>query len=203
MRQPAIATNRPFTAVCNTGELFRTWGNLPIASSITGSSAMTRRRNSCRIGCVSGSSGPASAKVPTNRRMTSIDISAIRAASRRLALPKSVPASTTPAETMPTQISVQRITASTKASPFAPPTAPSSLLAMIAAVIPASCATTAKELRSIVATKAQPAPHNARPTRKATRFCGKHAVSTTIATAPTTVPIMRNQPLRSEAPRCG
>jgi hypothetical protein len=32
---------------------------------------------------------------------------------------------------------------------------------------------------------------------------GKHAVSTTIATAPTTVPIMRNQPLRNEAPRFG
>jgi hypothetical protein len=39
--------------------------------------------------------------------------------------------------------------------------------------------------------------------RKAMRSCGKHPVSTTIATAPTTVPIMRNHPLRSEAPRCG
>ena len=35
MRQPAIAANRPFTAVCNTGELFRIWADLPIASSIT------------------------------------------------------------------------------------------------------------------------------------------------------------------------
>lgn len=90
-----------------------------------------------------------------------------------------------------------------KASPFAPPTVPSSLPAMIAAVIPASCAATAKEFLSIVATKAHPAPQNARPARKATRFYGKHAVSTTIATAPTTVPTMRNQPLRKEAPSCG
>jgi hypothetical protein len=81
---------------------------------------------------------------------------------------------------------VQRMTASIKTSPLAPPVAPSSLLAMIAAVIPASCAATAKELRSTLATKAHPAPHNARPARKATRFRGKHAVNTTIATAPTT-----------------
>ena len=46
------------------------------------------------------------------------------------------------------------------------------------------------------------APQRQSP-RKAIRSCGKHAVSTTIMTAPTTVPIMRNQPLRSEAPSCG
>jgi hypothetical protein len=97
----------------------------------------------------------------------------------------------------------ESITASIKASPFAPPTVPSSLPAMIAAVIPASCAETAKEVLSIVATKAHPAPQNARPARKATRFYGKDAVRTTIATAPTTVPTMRNQPLRKEAPSCG
>ena len=34
------------------------------------------------------------------------------------------------------------------------------------------------------------------------RSCGKHAVSATIIVAPTTVPIIRNQPLRSEAPSC-
>src|SRR6478609_11539087 len=46
-------------------------------------------------------------------------------------------------------------------------------------------------------------PHQkARSTRKAMRSCGKHAVSTTIIVAPVTVPIIRNQPLRSEAPSC-
>src|SRR5438128_12186654 len=54
-----------------------------------------------------------------------------------------------------------------------------------------------------VATSAHAAPHRARLTIKVPRSCGKHAVSTTIATAPTTVPIMRNQPLRNEAPRRG
>src|SRR3954447_23892362 len=34
------------------------------------------------------------------------------------------------------------------------------------------------------------------------RSCGKHAVSTTIIVAPARVPIIRNQPLRSEAPSC-
>src|ERR1700750_937368 len=42
----------------------------------------------------------------------------------------------------------------------------------------------------------------ARSTRKAIRSCGKHAVRITIIVAPTTVPIIRNQPLRSEAPSC-
>src|ERR1700751_5416647 len=46
-------------------------------------------------------------------------------------------------------------------------------------------------------------PHSARPTRKPTRSCGKTAARATIQTAPTTVPIKRYQPLRSEAPRCG
>jgi hypothetical protein len=35
------------------------------------------------------------------------------------------------------------------------------------------------------------------------RCCGKQAVSTTIMTAPTMVPITRNQPLRSDAPTPG
>ena len=59
------------------------------------------------------------------------------------------------------------------------------------------------KLRRRVATSAQAPPHSARPTRKPNRFCGKTAVSTTITTAPTTVPIIRNQPLRKDAPRCG
>ena len=54
-----------------------------------------------------------------------------------------------------------------------------------------------------MAAKAQIAPHRARSPRKAIRSCGKHAVSTTIIVAPITVPIIRNQPLRSEAPSCG
>src|SRR5262245_25278162 len=43
----------------------------------------------------------------------------------------------------------------------------------------------------------------ARSPRYAMRSCGKHAVSTTIMMAPITVPIIRNQPLRREAPSCG
>src|SRR5271169_3924745 len=35
------------------------------------------------------------------------------------------------------------------------------------------------------------------------RSCGKHAVSITTAEAPITVPIIRNQPFRSEAPSWG
>ena len=35
------------------------------------------------------------------------------------------------------------------------------------------------------------------------RSCGKHAFSTTIMTAPTMVPIIRNHALRIEAPSCG
>jgi hypothetical protein len=39
--------------------------------------------------------------------------------------------------------------------------------------------------------------------KKTDRSCGKQAVSATIAAAPTTVPMMRYHPLRSEAPSCG
>ncbi len=46
-------------------------------------------------------------------------------------------------------------------------------------------------------------PQRARSPRKAIRSSGKNAVSTTIMMAPTKVPIIRNQPLRSEAPSCG
>jgi hypothetical protein len=35
------------------------------------------------------------------------------------------------------------------------------------------------------------------------RSCGKQATSTTLIIAPTSVPIIRNQPLRSDAPSCG
>jgi len=135
--------------------------------------------------------------------MISIAMDAIRVANRRFALPRSVTARTTPAQTMPMQISVQRITANVKASPFTPPVAPSSLPAIIAAVTPAICAARAKKLRSIVAIRAQAAPHNARPARKAMRSCGKQAVSITMAIPPTIVPIMRYQPLRNGAPRWG
>ena len=58
-------------------------------------------------------------------------------------------------------------------------------------------------MRSSVAAKAQTANHNASSARKAMRSCGKHAFSTTIITVPTMVPIIRNHPLRSEAPSCG
>ena len=46
----------------------------------------------------------------------------------------------TPAQTMPMQISLARSTASMKACPLRPPTAPSWSLAMIAAVYPANAA---------------------------------------------------------------
>jgi hypothetical protein len=59
------------------------------------------------------------------------------------------------------------------------------------------------KLRMTVATKPHAAAHSAKPKRKSARSCGKHAVRMTIAIAPTTVPIMRNEPLRSEAPRLG
>jgi hypothetical protein len=61
-------------------------------------------------------------------------------ASRRRAPPKSVAASTTPAQTIPMQISLARVTASINASPLAPPVAPNSSLATMAAVNPASAA---------------------------------------------------------------
>jgi len=47
------------------------------------------------------------------------------------------------------------------------------------------------------------APHTARPPRNRMRCCGKQATSTTHIVAPITVPIMRNHPLRKEAPSCG
>ncbi len=48
--------------------------------------------------------------------------------------------------------------------------------------------------------KAQAAPQIAMPRRKAKRSCAKHAVSRTIAAAPTNVPTRRAAPLRSDAP---
>ena len=149
-------------------------------------------------------SDPANANVPVNRPVISAARAANNVASRRRAPPKSVPARTTPAQTMPMQISLTRVTASMKACPFGPPVAPSWSLAMIAAVTAGQCrAHRPAKLRSNVARRAHPAPHSARPTRNGARSCGKKAVSTTIATPPTMVPIRRNHPLRSEAPRCG
>ncbi len=168
---------------------------------MTGSSAMTRRMRSRRVDRVSSPIGPAS--VADNPAVTSAERAANWAASRLRARPKSVPATTIPAHTIPMQISLTRVTANVKASPFTPPVAPSRSLAMTTAVKPASAAPYEAKLRRIVATKPHAAPHAARPTRKPMRLCGKHAVSNTIATAPTTVPIMRNEALRSEAPRLG
>ena len=58
-------------------------------------------------------------------------------------------------------------------------------------------------MRSTVDTKLQAAHHSATQNRKPNLFCGKIAVSSTDATAPITVPISRNTPLRSEAPSTG
>jgi hypothetical protein len=58
-------------------------------------------------------------------------------------------------------------------------------------------------LRKIVATNAQTEPHSARAPRNRSRSWGKQAANTTLTMAPMTVPIMRNHPLRSEAPSCG
>jgi hypothetical protein len=117
-----------------------------------------------RTGCVCEISGPATAKAAANRPMISVAMDAIRAANRRSALLKSVPARMMPAHTMPMQISVQRVMA---------------------------------------IKKAHAAAHITRPARKAMRFCGKQAASTTMAIPPTIVPITRYQPLRNEAPRWG
>src|SRR5258708_33959300 len=124
-------------------------------------------------------------------------------ASRRLAPPRSVPARTMPAHAIPMQISLARVTASRKTSELAPPVAPRLSAAMIAAGKPASAAEEDAKLRSTVVAKAQRPHQKARSIRKATRSCGKHAVSTTTVEAPITVPIIRNQPLRSEAPSWG
>src|SRR5580658_4349303 len=51
--------------------------------------------------------------------------------------------------------------------------------------------------------KAQRPAQSAKSPRKAKRSCGNQDVSTTTNVAPTTVPIIRNHPLRSEAPSCG
>ncbi len=61
------------------------------------SSSTTRRVSSCRTGCVCESSGPTSAKATANRPMISVAMDAIRVASRRSAVPKSVPARMMPA----------------------------------------------------------------------------------------------------------
>jgi len=105
-----------------------------MAWSMAGSRAMMRRMNSRRTGCVSGRSGPAVASVPTNRPMICSAKPARTAANLRRAPPKSVAARTTPAQTIPMQISLTRVTANMKTSWEAPPVAPSSSLATITAV---------------------------------------------------------------------
>ncbi len=95
---------------------------------------MTCRTSSRRTGCMSDNADSASANAAPNLLAISADKPASSAASRRGAAPNSVPARTMPAHTMPIQISLTRVIASVKASPLAPPTAPSSSLAMIAAV---------------------------------------------------------------------
>ena len=83
---------------------------------------------------------PVTANVPANRPAISDEMAANSAASRRRAPPKSVRPRTTPAETIPMQISLARVTARKKACPFGPPVAPSWSLATIATVYPASAA---------------------------------------------------------------
>jgi hypothetical protein len=51
--------------------------------------------------------------------------------------------------------------------------------------------------------KAQAPIQSASPMRNRTRSCGQHAVSSTIAAAPTIVPSIRNRPLRNDAPSRG
>ena len=74
---------------------------------------------------------------------------------------------------------------------------------MIIAVVLASAAPYDAKLRSSVDIVAQTPPHRAIEMRNAARLCTKHPVITTMTVAPTTVPIMRYQPLRREAPKVG
>ena len=94
---------------------------------------MTSRRRSIRdSACLEAGNCSARVRPPA----TSADRLASNVASRRRVPPRSVLARTTPAHTMPIQVSVARATARLKASPLGPPTAPSSLPAIIAAVKP-------------------------------------------------------------------
>lgn len=93
-----------------------------------------------RVEPAASPAGPASANVSANPRVISADSVATSAASRCGALPKSVPARTMPAHTMPMQISLARVMASMKTCPSGPPVAPNVSLPMIAAVNPASAA---------------------------------------------------------------
>ena len=110
VRQPANAANKPSTACCSsTANDSEARDDSPIASSITGSSAMTRRTNSRRTGCVSENRRGAGQRDRGNERRCLSAKSANSVASRRGAAPKSVPASTMPAHTMPIQISLTRV----------------------------------------------------------------------------------------------
>ena len=164
---------------------------------------MTRRMKSRRIGCVSGSSGPAIASV----RVTPVVIPAARSAnnvaSRRRAPPRSVPARTMPARDdadgdLADAGHRQHEDVSVHATGGAE---------LIAGDDRGGVAGQGRgiggKVTQHVAPKAHAPPHSARPIRNGTRSSGKHTASRTITTAPTTVPIMRNQPLRSEAPSCG
>ena len=117
--------------------------------------------------------------------------------------PKSVPARTTPAHTMPMQISLARVTASMNTSPSGAPSRAERVGRDDRRGVAGERSRVGREVAQQRRNEsAHPAPQR-QPTRNTMRFCGNHAVSTTIVTAPTTVPIMRNQDLRSEAPRCG
>ena len=84
------------------------------------SSAVTRRMRSRRTARVFDCSGPTSKNVPLSPSTISTEIVASWAANRCRASPKSVLASITPAQIIPVQISLARVTAKIKTSLFAP-----------------------------------------------------------------------------------
>ena len=171
---------------------------------MTGSSAMTRRTSSRRTVWVSSNPAPAVANVPVNRPLISAEMAANRVASRRWAPPKSVAASTMPAQTMPMQISLARSTASRKACPFETADGAELVARDNRGGVTGQCRGIGREVAQECGDEcACGAPQRQGHEKGGPRSCGKHAVITTIATAPTTVPIRRYQPLRNDAPRCG
>ena len=126
------------------------------------------------------------------------------AASRLGAAEDRLPARTAPAHAIPMQISLARVTANMNTSGSPPPVAPS----VVGGDDRRRIAGESRRVGGEVAERSGGESADRRPRGQGARERrsdpgGKHAVSTTIIVAPTTVPIIRNQPLRSAAPSCG
>ena len=129
-------------------------------------------------------------------------MAANKSASRRRAPPKSVPARTTPAQTMPMQISLARVMA-TECLPVRTAGRTELVARDNRGRVAGQCRGIGREVSQKRGDESASGPPQRQPDEKRRAILRKARGQHDDRDGADTVPIMRYQPLRSEAPRCG